>query len=287
MLSREQALTAGLSQAALHRRVAGGRWEAVLPAVYRVTGTPSSWEQDLMAACLHGGRGSFVSHRTAAALWRLDGLEPGIVEIAASRRVRIPGIVAHGTRVPRRHLTAIGPIPVSRPGWTLLDLVAVASPALAEIALDDALRRGLTTLRRLARLLEAHGGPGRRGSGVLRSLLEARDPSAAPPESVLETRLARLLARSGLPRPVTQHEVRAGGRLVARVDFAWPEAMVAVEADGYRHHSGRRAWARDRTRRNALTGLGWRVLHVTWDDLRRRPEATLAEIRQALRFSGH
>jgi very-short-patch-repair endonuclease len=58
--------------------------------------------------------------------------------------------------------------------------------------------------------------------------------------------------------------------------------MVAIEADGYRHHSGKVAWQRDRVRRNALTIRVWRVLHVTWEDHEARPYEVVAEIRGAL-----
>lgn len=98
------------------------------------------------------------------------------------------------------------------------------------------------------------------------------------PESVLETRLSRLLADSGLPHPERQLEIRDKGRLVARVDLAYPRARFAIEADGYVYHSSHAAWRRDRVRRNALTALGWRVLHVTWKDLNERPGDIVAEI---------
>jgi len=35
-------------------------------------------------------------------------------------------------------------------------------------------------------------------------------------------------------------------------------------------------------RRNALTNLGWRVIHVTWEDLK-RPQAIVDQVEQALR----
>ena len=90
------------------------------------------------------------------------------------------------------------------------------------------------------------------------------------------------MQRAGLPPPVSQYEIRDQGKLLARVDFAYPEAMVAIEADGYRYHSGKVSWQRDRIRRNALTTRGWRVLHVTWDDLQTRPDEVTSEIRVAL-----
>ena len=287
LVSRDQALAAGLTRHAIQDRLAAHRWERVHTGVYRIVGSPATWEQQLMAACLLAGPTAAVSHRAAAAVWALDGVDSSLVEIVCPRRIRSTGFIAHRAAVPRRHATHIGSIPVTDPSRTLLDLGGVVSTRLMEDALDDALRRGLTTLTRLRRRLQAEGRRGRAGTGILRQLVDARDPSSALPESILESRVARLLTRAGLPRPVPQHEIRANGRLVARIDFAWPEHLVALEADGYRHHSGRAAWQRDRARRNLLTGLGWRVLHISWDDVERRPEAVLSAVRSALEaFSG-
>jgi very-short-patch-repair endonuclease len=81
--------------------------------------------------------------------------------------------------------------------------------------------------------------------------------------------------RAGLPKPAIQHEIRDRGRLVAIVDFAYPDVRLAIEADGYRWHSGRARWRTDLQRRNAVTALGWRIVHVTWEDLERTPDELL------------
>lgn len=282
VLSLAQARTAGLSLRAIARRLESGRWERLHPGVYRIAGAPASWEQSLIAACLHAGKGAVVSHRAAAALWRLDGVEQGVVELIAPRRIRRPGVVAHQTTLPRRRSTHVGTIPVTDVARTLLDLGAVVPGRVVEAALEDALRRRLTTLARLRRRLRADGGRGHRGAGVLRALVEARDPSAAPAESVLESRLGRLLANSDLPPATAQHVIRGERGFLARVDFAFPDAMVVVEADGYRYHSGAAAWARDRARENVLTARGWRVYRVTHQDLLARPERVVADLRRML-----
>ena len=75
------------------------------------------------------------------------------------------------------------------------------------------------------------------------------------------------MKRARLPTPVPQYTVRDRGRVVAVVDFAYPDQRIAIEADGYRWHSGRSSWQRDLLRRNELTRLGWRVIHVTAHDL--------------------
>jgi predicted transcriptional regulator of viral defense system len=87
-----------MSRQAIHRRLAAGRWQEVLPGVYRVAGAPTSEEQSLMAACLWAGPGAAVSHRAAAGLWGLLEGHSTSVEITTPRRLRHPGVVVHRVR---------------------------------------------------------------------------------------------------------------------------------------------------------------------------------------------
>jgi very-short-patch-repair endonuclease len=177
-------------------------------------------------------------------------------------------------------VTRIGPIPVTTVPRTLFDLGSVADTATVEAAVTDAIRRRRTTLPRLQSCLDEVGGKGRAGASVLRSILEAL--SEQPVESVLELKLLRLLRRHGLPEPVCQFDIRRGNIVVARVDFAYPDVRLAIEADGFRFHSGLGTWERDLARRNGLTALGWHVIHVTWPDLNERPRRVAEQLRQAL-----
>jgi very-short-patch-repair endonuclease len=172
-------------------------------------------------------------------------------------------------------------LPVTTPARTLIDVAAMVDEATLEVALDDALRRGLVSLPRLRWRLEQLTAKGRPGVKPVRSLLEARDH--AVPQSVFETRLRRLMRDAGLPQPVGQYPIRVDGRVLAVVDFAFPQAHLAIEADGYRWHSGRVRFDDDLARRNRLTLLGRRIIHVTWTDLTERPTETVEAIGRALR----
>lgn len=179
-------------------------------------------------------------------------------------------------------VTALDAIPVTTPARTLLDIAGEASRDVVEEALDDALRRKIVSVPRLRwRLLET-ARSGRPGIALLRALVDARAPESSVPQSVFETRVLRAIQQAGLPIPVRQHEIRSLGRLVAVVDFAFLDPRLAIEADGYRWHSGRARWEHERARLNELTLLGWRVIHVTWADLTRRPEAVMHAIRSGL-----
>lgn len=236
-----------------------------------------------MVAVLCWGDGAAVSHRAAAPLLRMIGFEPGLVELTVPRgRRRLgPGII-HRHPLSKVDLTNVDGIPVTTPARTLIDLAAVAPIEVVEEVLDDSMRRGMVSMPLLRRRVAAIGRQGRPGIAAMRLLLDSRDPAAAVPESVFERRFLRTLSREGLPPPVLQHEIRADDRFVAVVDFAYPEARLAIEADGYRWHSGRLRWDRDRARRNELTLLGWRIIHVTWTDLTLRAVETARTIRTAL-----
>ena len=178
-------------------------------------------------------------------------------------------------------LTTIGSVPVTMPARTLLDLAGVVEPDAFEACLADALRLGLTSQDRLRRLFERSGGRGRRGSRHVRAALDTTNGRV---ESILEYKVLRLLHSSKLPPPKGQYEVWDGGTLLARVDFAYPQIKLAIEADGYRHHGARNAWEKDLQRRNALTARGWHVIHVTWADATNRPGEIAEEIREAVRL---
>ncbi|HUF83315.1 MAG TPA: DUF559 domain-containing protein, partial [Acidimicrobiia bacterium] len=126
-------------------------------------------------------------------------------------------------------------------------------------------------------------GPLRRGAGRVRRVLESHVPGRPVPESVLETRFQQVLRSAGLPLPIGQHEVRAAGRVLARIDFAYPGIRLAIELDGQAYHYGARAERRDRDRENDLVALQWRVLRFDWKDVTERQEYVIATVRDALR----
>jgi predicted transcriptional regulator of viral defense system len=283
VFARDQLSRLGVTRGVINRRLSSGRWERIARDVFRLSGVPRSWEQGLLAACLAWGVGAVISHRAAAALWRLVGFEPGIVELTVPRhRDRVgPGII-HRNRLRTIDATVVGAIPVTTPARTLLDIASAAPIDLVEEALDDVLRRQLVTIPRLRRRLDETAGQGRPGTAAMRALLDARDPSAPVFDSRFERRLLRALSDAGLPLPVAQYPIQIEGRTIAIADFAYPEHRMIIEADGYRYHSSRLAWERDHTRNNHLAVLGWRVVHVTWTELTRRPGRVVRAVGEAL-----
>jgi very-short-patch-repair endonuclease len=76
--------------------------------------------------------------------------------------------------------------------------------------------------------------------------------------------------------------VRDDAGFVARVDFAWPDAKIAVEYEGAWHGDSPQQVAADRRRLNRLTAAGWTVIFLTAADLH-RPEQLVARLAAGLR----
>jgi hypothetical protein len=179
-------------------------------------------------------------------------------------------------------VTTYEAIPITTPARTVIDIASICPPEKVEEAFDDALRRRMISIPRMRwRLAEIEGDGGRRGVSFVRALIAARAEGIAP-QSVFETRLLRAMAEAGLPKPICQYEIRDGAGHAAIVDFAFSAEKVAVEADGYQWHTGRIRWQHDLTRRNLLSSLGWRVIHITWDDLMNRADSVIESIARAL-----
>jgi Protein of unknown function (DUF559)/Transcriptional regulator, AbiEi antitoxin len=282
VVGREQLIAAGLSPRAVDRRLESGQYKMLLPGIYAHVAAPASSDQSLLAACIWST--GHASHRSAAGKWRLAGFDAGgPIEVATSRPMKHSEITVHRrSPLPACDLTSIDGIPITSAHRTLLDLGAVVREAALEVALDDALRRGLTTLPQLRWHIGAAGGRGVRGTAALRRILEARAEDKGVCHSPLETIFRRLFRKSSLPTPEKQYNVIDGDRFLARVDFAYPGHRIAIEVSGWKWHAGKRRWERDLRRRTLLESFGWMVLEFTWDEVVHHPMQVIATIGRAL-----
>jgi len=208
-----------------------------------------------------------ASHRSACSLWSLR--DPGLpYEISVTHQVRVPGLIVHRVgRLSASDIRRIDGVPTTSPTRTLIDVASVLGPEELEEILDEALARRMVTVKNLQRRIESLGRRGRKGTGLLWQLLCERVAAPRLPQSRFETRLLRMLTARGLPKPRCQFEVRLLSGRRAYLDFAYPEAMLAIEADSYWHHSSLSDWSNDRVRNNELVAAGWRVLPITHQDL--------------------
>jgi hypothetical protein len=253
-------------------------WYRLFPDVYACASLAVTHELRTRAVTSLLLPRSVACGRTAAVLWGIDLAGPDDdVECAVPTGIRA-GAVA-GVRVTRR---PVGPeemaqrdgIPSTASLRTALDLARIRPLEEAVVCLDQFLRPGLVFLDEVRTAAAAGTG---RDCRRIRAVAALADGLAESPQ---ETRLRLVLHGSDLPRPVAQYRVRAGGILLARTDFAWPEHKLALEYEG-QWHGERQQVAPHRRRLNRLTSAGWRVLFVTAEDLR-DPARLLARVRAAL-----
>jgi len=268
----------------IKRRLVSARWERILPRVYAIAGSTASWRRALLAACLWAGRSTVVSHRGAGCFWGFDEFDTRIVEISTVAKVRSrTGIIVH--HVPnfgRADVTVVEGIPITSPLRTIFDLCAVTDADQAEFALEDALRRRMTSVQRCHVLLDRLGGHGVAGTAAFRKLMEVRGRGYVPTASILEVCMARIFTRCKLDTPVRQHAVVRPSGQVAYIDFAFAAIKLGIEVDGYESHARRNRWQHDMHRENDLKALGWTILHFSWEDVQHRPDMVVAQIKRAL-----
>lgn len=287
VVSRAQARAEGMTARQIERRVGSGLWVREHRGVYRHVATPSTPMSRLLAAWV--AYGGLASHRSAAALHRIDGYQLDVVELSVAHGSNraVKGVCFHQS-------TQLGLAkPVDRDGIlvtgrarTVLDLAAVVPRRRLDRTVDAVLRDGQLRVSDLWGVLASHCRRGRPGCASLKASLEERFADGSVPLSEWSRMVAELLADAGLDYPALEHRVHdACGAFVAQVDLAYPAHRVAIELDSARWHDNRESFVDDRRRRNEITLAGWDVLNFTWNDYANRPRALCETVVRALERS--
>lgn len=273
---------AGASRQDVRTLTAEGWCICVSPGVYRVTAAPPTDHQSVLAS-VWAHPGSVASHRAAAYIWALLGFRRARPEVSVpTGRCQPTGSIVHTSLwLPQQHVTTRDGIPVTRVARTIFDLAGVEPIGRMEKVIDDAISRNLCTQQQLEKVFFALARRGRRGTAAMRELLEGMGPGYVAPASELERAARRLFAERAVPMP--RFEVHLGDDdVIGRVDCTWTEARLVVELDSHRFHGSRQAREADRKRDNRLVAAGWRVIRVTWDDIKERPDEVVSQILAAL-----
>lgn len=274
VVTRREALAAGVSGPQLRHRLDNGTLLWVHPGVYRLGHVAPSVEATYLAAVRACGDGALLTARAAAYhLGLIRGPAPP-PEVTAPTQRSVDGVLTHRARRPidARDATVWRAIPVTSVARTLVDLAAVLSvDELARVCHEAGVRHRTTPKHVAAALARC---PRARGATKLRRVIHGDVPVSL---SVLERRFLALLRDAGLPLPVTNRP--AGGR---RVDCRWPEHRLTVELDSYRYHSSRHAWEQDRRREREARARGDDFRRFTYGDVFESPGPMLRELRRAL-----
>lgn len=287
IVTREQALHAGLSNSAIRSKIVYNWWQKVHRGVYSIYTGPLTREARLWAAVLYAGAGARLSHQSAAELIRLtDRQSPLIhVTIPINRRVKAPsGVVIHASscqRVDWRFARGIPPHTLAEE--TVIDLVQASADLDDAIAcVTSAFGRGLTSKDRLTQEIAARSRM--RWRAELGEIIAA---AAGGAHSVAEYRYDRDVERAhGLPPaakqvPFTKPDGRTGFR-----DRVYEEYGLIIELDGKQYHPDELK-GRDQERDNHAAMTARATLRYGWVDVTRNRCESAAQVHTVLRRLGY
>ena len=272
-----QATALGVSRRVLQSR----EWRQVFRGVWVHADVDDSRELRLRAASLLLPAYAVVCGLTAAWIYGADVRRAGDLDVHASfpkgRRLRgRRGLIVSQETLQPADVWRLNDVAITTPVRTVFDALRLMRWPEGVVVADALTNRGCTSVDDV----RAYFATQRRLRNIRvgARALDAVDPGA---ESRMETLMRLRLVADGLPRPMTQWEVRdARGAFVARLDLAYPEHKVAVEYDGAWHWKRRRD---DDRRRDALRALGWVVIVVSSDDVLSSACTMSARVAAALR----
>jgi hypothetical protein len=282
LLTTKQAASIGWTSSSIERAVSAGRIDHPEPNVIRIGGADGGWHQRLLAACMTSG--GYAIDRAGAALYELEGFSPRWVEVIVRRWERRPNQSVHireSQFLTDADVTVVKGIPCVTIEFLLVHLGATVPSVMVEDALDDALRRGLTTPERIWAVMERVAKPGVRGVGVIRPLLLRRLGTSGRRSNGFEKKVYRVIEKAGLPLPVAQLEIRDVDFL-AFADWAYPAYRVLIECVSVEYHSGLRRTHADITRRNRVVNLDYEVLEFTYEHATVEQHVIVRDVSRAL-----
>lgn len=282
VISRPQALEAGLTPRQIDRLLRSSEWLREWPGVYRLHAAAPLPDTLARAASLWLGPDALLTDHGAVWWWGVVDEPPSVLTFAARRRRHSdrPAVCVVEAFVDPVDRTVHRGLPVVSRPWAVLRTAAtweVRQPGRGIALLDRATQLRAVRHEDLRAAFDRH--PGCWGSTTIRTLL-ARTGDGA--HSELERIAVALLRKAGItgftPNLVTR--LRSGH--VVEIDIAFADRKVAIELDGFAAHSGASAFRRDRRRGNRLMADGWTVRRFTWDDLVADPDGFVATVLELL-----
>ena len=266
-IGRRQLHDAGVSPEQVRHRIDDGLLVPLSPEVLRLAGSPRTEQQRAIAGVLDAPGTAYLSHRSAAAWWRLPGfylVSPIQVVIpwqGIRSRTRLSEVHYH-RGLPDSHLLSKDGVSVVSPALTIFLLAGTEHPGRVARALDNAWALRLVSYEELHGLLLVLARRGRNGIRLMRRLLADRPADYRPPESGLEARVQRLANDVGVGL-VRQVDV-GGHEWIGRVDFVLVGSPDVIEVLSHRFHGSVLDQEADAVRFARLESSGRRVLRI-WD----------------------
>lgn len=294
---RKQLIADGYTDRAIARRVEGGEWAKIRHGAYTDASTWNALDEAgkhalaARAVAAQAKTDVVVSHCSGvpflgASTWGLDLSSVHVTRVDGKGGRSEAGVSQHSGTIIDGDVEEHDGLKVMAATRLALEVTTVAGVEASVCLVSQLLHSRLTTMERLrARYELMQHWPETLPTDLVLRLSDGRF------ESVGESRTFYLCFQQGLPMPEPQYEIRdERGRVVARVDFAWPKLGVFLEFDGKVKYEkllkdGQRAsdvvWAEKRREEMICRLTGWRCIRISWADLA-DPVRTAAMIRQAL-----
>jgi very-short-patch-repair endonuclease len=281
VVGRRQLELLSIGRGWIEGRLRRGQLHSVHHGVYVVGHGFITQRGRWVAAVLACGDGAVLSHQAAGRLLGILPFGNGLPEVTRPKGWRPqPGFVQHRSPLSPDEVEVIEGIPVTGLSRTLLDLASILPRERLEGALNEADVLGLTDRISVPSLLARY--PRRPGTVMLRAIIEDTERARGVTRRELERRFAMTLESTDLPRPHRNAHVGVAGRFF-EVDCLWRAQRLIVELDGGFVHGTWRSSERDRERDRLLMTDGWRVVRITWRQLRDDAPAVIADLRRLLR----
>lgn len=228
-----------------------------------------------------GGKAA-LSHYSAARWW--GGTVPHHSDIhvitTGKYRIRRIGVISHRTQRKIRR-TVVRGLAVTTAEQTFLDLAGSLDLVDLIVLGDSLIKQQATSTVKLRAAASEWTGAGaaiaRQAAGLVR----------AGVSSPMESRLRLLIVLAGLPEPMVDHRVYSDhGKLLYRLDLAYPDCKLGVEYDGRQHAESDAQWAHDLQRREYFDSAGWRLVVVNGRQFFADPAVVVDRIIAAARAQG-
>ena len=279
----------GISQGRMRTLIASGDLVRLRHGTY-ATGGAMAWAAGnprrghvlhVYAAMDMLGQHAVPSHQSAAVMHGLSLFRhPGdVVSLTFPPGIRRSGtrarVVSHAAAIPPAHVTRMYQVRITDAARTAADLARTLPFMEAVVVTDAALHTDLASKPEMLWALDGC----QRSPGVQRAK-QAIEFASAGAESVFESCGRVILHERGVEAPQVQVTLH-GERFQYSVDLYWPRHKTIVEFDGAVKYETTGDLLDQFERDRILRDAGYKVIHVTWNELFKTPDVVVRRIRRA------
>lgn len=262
IFSRRNLTTAGYANSNIDRYLKSKHIQKISSGIYRSKVFEHTKKSEIFAALLRCPKDSFVSHETALYLY---GLVSKYIDIEITTN-RNPCMISKQITIHRSQnfeeisTRTIDDLLTCNLEYAILTTASRFPIHKVRQNISTAIVHGESSIQTFRNQLKILTHV--KDRSVLVKLLNTLESDLAQVESIFELRVLDIIRKYDLRTPVKQHELKLGTRKI-RLDFAYPEKKLYIEADGHMAHSTPTQLYNDLSRQNMLTNAGWIGVRVT------------------------